>query len=884
MKKKTLFHFIFIGIFIFTSIGLTAETKKIPSPKEFFGFKMGTDGKLAGWEKIVDYFNTLAKLSPRITVKNLGKSTLGNPFILATFSAPENLKNIEKYRKINKQLTNPQNLTQQQIDSLIKEGKYISAQSYSLHATEVGGIQCTPELAYQLVTGNDPKTKTILENTIFLMFPSFNPDGAIMVKEWFDKYKGTEYDNTRLPYLYHFYIGHDNNRDSYQLTQNESRMFAKIVYRDWVPQSYVDHHHFGSSGARFYIPPYLDPIHPNVDPLIWREHQLYGAHMAVALDNAGKSGIESGAPFTGWWQASFHMSTNYHNITGMLTESASAKWADPVYILPDQLTGTRGRPGYKPQMSMPRLWKGGWWRLRDIVEQKIIASKAVLELGARYKETLLRNSVQKALGNIKRGETEPPFAFIIPRVQHDFPTAVKMARNFQKNGVELHRLDKSFQMGSRIAHEGSIVIRCDQPMRAFVVSFLEQINYPDNPWTREHGTQNPLRPYDLTGYSVSEHMGVEVLPVNQPLPTWPDLSMSKIETDILPIPGTVEGEGEKGFVLEHRYNDSFKAVNRLLKQGADIYWTREGFRDNGKLFPAGTIIARSKKDLKDSVRAIGKELGLDFYSLKADLPANAYKLKSPRLGLYKRYGGGNMDEGWTNWLLQDFEFSFTSLFNKDVQNRKKLEGFDVVIIPDDSYQTIKTGFRRWGDDKADMEEIKKAMAKVPPEYRGGIGDSGEANLKRFVEGGGTLILFNRAFAFAQKAFDLPMEDISVGLPSREFYCPGSTLKVTVDVGHPLGYGMPVDGLALFRGSPILKLSAGDFKDGVCVPVRYREENILQSGWLIGEKYLSEKPAVVEYRVKKGRVIILAFPIQHRAQTHGTFKLLFNAIYYGTFGK
>jgi hypothetical protein len=886
VRKKMFCNFILVGIFMFFwgTTDAIGETQKIPSPEEFFGFKMGTDGKLAGWEKIVDYFNTLDKHSNRLTVKTLGKSTLRNPFILAIFSAPENLKNIEKYRKISKRLADPRGLTRQQVNTLIKEGKYISAQTYSLHATEVGGTQCTPELAYHLVTRDDPVTTMILKETIFLMFPSFNPDGLILVKEWFYKYKDTKFDNTRLPYMYHFYTGHDNNRDSYQLTQEESRMFAKVVYRDWVPQSFVDHHHFGSYGARFYIPPYLDPIHPNVDPLIWREHQLYGAHMAVALENAGKSGIESGAPFTGWWQASFHMSTNYHNITGMLTESASAKWADPLYILPDQLTGTRGRPGYKSQMTMPRLWNGGWWRLRDIVEQKIIASKAVLELGARYKETLLRNMVQKAMDNIKKGENEPPFAFIIPRVQHDFPTAVKMARIFQMNGVELHRLNKTGKMGSRIFQNGSIVISCSQPMRAFIVSFLEQINYPDNPWTRSHGTQDPLRPYDLTAYSLSEHMGVEAVPIRQQLSTWAGPAMSKIETDVLPPAGTAAGEGEKGFVFEHRYNDSFKAVNRLLKRGVDIYWTRQGFRDNGRLFPPGTIIARSKTSLKDAAQTLSRQLGLDFYSLKTGFPAKVFKLKQPRLGLYKRYAGGNMDEGWTHWLLKDFEFPFTSLFNKDTRDRKKIDGFDVIIFPDDTYETIKTGYRQRGRErKIDKKAMEKALQKVPPEYRGGIGKEGEENIKRFVENGGTLILLNRAFSFAVKAFELPIQDTAADTPSKEFYCPGSTVKISVDVTHPLGYGMPADSLALFRRSPILKAAAGDFKDGVRIPVRYKRDNILQSGWLIGEKYLSDKPAVVEYKVKKGRIIILAFPVQHRAQTHGTFKLLFNAIYYGAFG-
>ncbi|UCE04579.1 MAG: peptidase M14 family protein, partial [bacterium] len=769
MKRTLLF-------FLFTFFLLTFQlyAQQIPSPEQFFGFKMGSDGKLARWDKIVEYFKLLDEQSDKMIVQNLGESTLGNPFILAIFSSADNLSNLEQYRQISKKLADPRGLSDTEIENLIKQGKYVSAQTYSLHATEVGGTQCTSELAYELVTSNDPTTQMILDNTIFLMFPCFNPDGEIIVTDWFYKYKDTEFDNTRLPYLYHFYTGHDNNRDSYQLTQKESRMFAKIVYRDWVPQSYVDHHHFGSSGARFYIPPYLDPIHPNVNPLIWREHQLYGAFMAVSLDNAGKSGIESGAPFTGWWQASFHMSANYHNITGMLTESASAKWADPIYILPDQLSGTRGRPEYKPQMTMPRLWQGGWWRLRDIVEQKMIATKAVLELGARYKKTMLRNMVQKAKSNIKKGEVEPPYAFILPRDQHDFLTAVKLVRNFQLNGVEIHSLDKAYQVDSQFFAPGSFVISCAQPMRAFVLSFLEQINYPDNLWTRSHGIQDPLRPYHLAGYSVSEHMGVDAIPILEPLRS---ISMSKIEGKVVPPKGQVVGTAENGFILEHRYNDSFKAINRLLKNGVQVHWTKVDFTNDDNYYSAGTMIIQSEIN---AIQPLADELGLDFYSLQNQFKDKALKLKKPRLGLYKRYAGGNMDEGWANWLLKDFEFEFTSLFNKDIKDSKLDKKYDVIIIPDDSYRKIVDG---------------DTSKKTPEEFRNGIGKEGVKNIRNFVKAGGTLIVLNHAFDFAKEAFDLPILDEVENVPSKEFFCPGSTLKIKLDTNHPLCYGMPMNALA-----------------------------------------------------------------------------------------
>jgi hypothetical protein len=844
----------------------TAGAQEIPTPEAFFGFPMGADGELAHWDRIVEYFQLLDQRSPRVKLEVLGESTLGKPFLLAIFSSPENLANLDRYREISRKLANPGGLGEAEIQGLIREGKYVSAQSYSLHATEVGGTQAVPELAYDLVTGEDPVTRMILDNTIFLMFPSFNPDGQVMVTEWFYRYKGTEYNHTSLPYLYHVYAGHNNNRDSYQLNLAESQHLAKVVYRDWAPQSYVDHHHFGGGGARFYIPPYLDPIHPNVDPLIWREHQLYGSHMAVALEQAGKSGIETGAPFYGWWQASFHMSTNYRNIAGMLTESASANWADPVYVLPDQLGPTRGRPAYKPQMSMPRLWPGGWWRLRDIVEQKIVASKAVLELGARYRETLLENMVLKAQGNIRMGETEPPYAYVIPVDQHDFPTAVKLVRTFQLNGVEVHRLEEPHQVGSRLFGAGSFVLSTAQPLRAFVKSFLEQVNYPDNPWTRAHGDQSPLRPYDLAGYSVSEHMGVEAIPLMEPLRgmrlgTLPDLAM---------VPaGTVHGTGP-AYLLAHDSNESLRALNRLLQGGYQVRWLQNEAELDGRYFAPGAMVISGGEGLADAVLGLSRELGLDFFALPSPetgvAAGPAYRIRAPRVGVYTRYAGGNMDAGWTDLLLQDFEFNHSKVMNTDVRAGGLDRSYDIIILPTDRANTIIQG---------------SPAETTPPQYRGGIGDEGVANLRSFVERGGTVIALNAAWEFVAQAFDLPLRDEVEGVAPMDFYCPGSTLHIHVDTSHPLSYGMPARALALhIESSPSLRVSAGAFQDGVSVAARYAEVNLLQSGWLLGEEYLSERPVALEFKVGEGKVVVLAFPAQHRAQTHGTYKFLFNGIFYG----
>jgi hypothetical protein len=857
-----------IIIFIFFAFSFICLAQQIPSPEDFFGFKMGADYKLARWDKIVEYFTILDKSSPKIIVKELGKSTEGNPFLLAIISSPENLKNMEKYKKICRSLADPRGISQDEINKMIHEGKAVVAMTMSLHATEVGATQLSPELAYELITSSSAEINTILDKVIFLLFPCFNPDGEIMVVDWYNKYLGTEYEGSYLPWLYHKYTGHDNNRDAYMLTQVESRLVSEIMYHEWFPQLYVDHHHMGSYGARYYIPPYYDPLHPNVDPLIWREHMLVGSHMAVRLEEEGKKGIETGAPFTAWWMASFHMITNYHNIAGMLTESASAKIASPIYIHPDQLQpGERGRPEYKAQTNFPSPWEGGWWRLRDVVEQQKISIMAVLDLAARFPEMFLNDAYLKAIRNIECGKNEPPYAYIIPSGQHDYLTTDKLIQTLMLAGVEVHQTEKALQIDNTVYPPGSYVLLLAQPLRAYIKSLLEQINYPDNPWTRQYPGGPPMRPYDMAAFNLAEHMGVKALPINIPL----DAPLIRIKEAKMPE-GKVVGSGAKGYLLGHETNDCFKAINLLLEGDAEVYWLRKEIKDGGKSYPPGTIFIKAPAGLQSRLETVAKETHLTFDAVQDKVSGEAYRLHPLKLGMYKRYLGGNMDEGWTRWILEQFHFPYNSILTKEMKKGNLNKKYDVIILPDDSMEMM-IGL------KEDDERMRGFL--MPPEYKEGMGKEGVENLERFVKEGGTLITLDSACELPIEKFKLPIRDVVKDAPSKEFFCPGSTLHIKLNVCHPVAYGMEKEALALFWNSPAFSIVPTPWNEHYQIVAHYLEKNLLQSGWLIGEKKLSNKAAIIEAKYGKGRVILIGFRPQHRAQTHGTFKILFNSIYYGS---
>ena len=841
---------------------------KVISPEEFFGFQLGSDRKIARWDRIVEYFYKLQEQSDKIKVIDMGPSTEGHPFLQCIISSPDNLANLEEYREINNRLADPEGLSEEEVEALIAKGKAVICESMSLHATEIGGTQMAPEMAYELLSKDDEETKRILDNVIFLMVPCFNPDGQVMVTDWYNRWLGTEYEGTGLPWLYHKYVGHDNNRDAFQTNMVESKYMAKIMFQDWTPQHYVDHHHMGSYGARLYVPPYVDPIHPHADPLIWREHSWFGAHMAYRLEAAGKTGIINGAQFLAWGHLGFHWITIYHNIAGTLTESASAKLATPLYIHPSQLRGgSRGMPSYDPQTNFPHPWPGGWWRLRDIVEQQKISGWASLDMAARNRETVLRNAYLKGKRQTERGACGSPAAYVIPCQQHDPVTTSKLVDKVLVQGINVMRAREDFMANGISYPAGSYVVDCAQPKSGLVKTLLGRTLYPDMEWTRGRDG-SPLSPQDSATDTMFENMGVRVDPVESIFGG----DLEPIDEAYWPV-GGLEGTSEIGYALDCSVNDSFIAVNRLLASGAKVSRAKYTVDCGGLNLPPGTFIVREAKI--STLEMLAEQLHLTFHPLVDDVE-DTTSVKAPKVGMYQRYWGGNIDEGWTRFTLEQFEFPYTTLMDDEIKKGDLRKKYDTVILPNDSTEVIIG---------KDIEEYYKkryggAMSapNYPPEYRSGIGDEGVEALKKFVEDGGNLVCFDGACQLAIDKLSLKLTNVLDGVPSKEFFCPGSTLHACVDPSYPAAYGMPTDSLIFFWNSRAFQIVPSGENEKYEVVATYPERDILESGWLIGEEKLKRQVAMVVVRYGKGKVTLIGFRPQHRAQTHGTYKLVFNSLY------
>ena len=843
----------------------------IMSPREFFGFEIGEDRKLARWDKIVEYFKHLAENSNRIKVVELGKTTEGNPFILAYISSPENLRDLEKYRWISHRLADPRGLSEGEVERFVKEGKVVFVITNSLHATEVGGTQMSIELAYKLVTGEDETTKEILNNVILLLFPCINPDGQIMVVDWYNKYLGTEYEGTSPPWLYHKYVGHDNNRDAWMLTQVESKLIADAIYRFWKPQVFIDNHQMGSYSARLYVPPYYDPICPEVDPLVYREHQWFGGFMTVKLEEAGCQGVESGPPFTAEMLAGFLDMANLMNVCAMLTESASVKIATPIYVHKHQLTGNRGRVGDKKQYSFPNPWPGGWWKLKDIIKQQLVSNMAALELAARMKDTILRNMYIKAKRNIEKGLNEPPYAYVIPiDSQADPGAALRMVDLLLKWGVEVFVCEGEVRVGNRVYPSGTYFAFAAQPYRGMLRYLLEKTIYPDNEWTRARdGT--PIRPYDTATFTVPDYLGVRV----DVLDVKPEGVFRRVDGNIYPVYHV--SSSNYGYIVSSAYNSAFSVVNDILNSGGHVYRILSSVTVDGNTYPSGSFYIPS--DVNSSLlEHLSNKYHVPIVPLKFKLDVEVREVRRLRVGIYQRYYGGNIDEGWTRWILEQHGFPYEVIKDKDIIDGKLPEKIDLLIFADDSPALI-LGESKEAIEKALSELYRRpvVLPPTPPEYMSGIKKEGLEKVKDFVNNGGTLLTFNSSCELAIDAFKLPINIPSKKLDPKEFFCPSTILKVNVDNTHPLCYGMPKLAYVMYHNSMILELVPAFNNEAYQTPLTYPESDIMQSGWLIGEKYLSRKPALIDAKQGKGRIVLYAFRPQFRGQTLGTFKTIFNAI-------
>jgi hypothetical protein len=793
---------------VFLVLASSLAARPVPTPESHFGHAIGVDRELLDWDKVVSYFEELAGASDKIRVKELGKTAEGRSFLAATISSPETLRNLDRYLAIQAKLADPRKTNPAEAEKLIGDGKVVVLITCSIHATEVASTHSAVQFAYNIVTEDKPKFRTILNNVIFLLVPSLNPDGVDIVTRWYRKTLGTPYEGTSPPELYHKYVGHDNNRDWYVFSQPETRLTISQLHNVWHPQIVYDVHQQGAYASRIFFPPWLDPVDPNIDAIIVQECNAIGAGMAADLTASGQTGVVINALYD-FWTPSRHYQA-YHGGLRLLSESASARLASPITVRPEQI-----QPdglGYNPRersWNYLEPWSGGTWRIGDIVHDQLLAMESCLYQAALRREDMLRNFYSIGQRAIAR---QSPYAFVIPREQMDPGSARKMLELLSYGMVDIERASADFQAGGKHYAAGSYVIRMQQPYSGYAKTLLERQHYPD---LRLYPGGPPKRPYDVTAQTLPLLMGVAVDPAERAF----DALLEPVRTFEFRLnAGTPPGAWPASDV------ESWRKVNQAWKRGGSVW-----------------------RDTSSG----------DFYT-QTDGSSNRAGLKQPKIGLYKSHVPA-MDEGWTRWLLEDFGFVYANVGNSEIEAGSLRNRFDAIVFPDQSASSITEGFAR---------------GTMPEEYVGGLDEKAAANLKQFAQEGGTLIFLNRSTEYALENLGVEAKNVVRGVPERDFYLPGSLLNVTLDRRDPLACGLPSDIAIWSESSPAWELAAGSRTRAVA---NYPSSHVLASGWLLGEKYLVDRSALVEAPLGKGRIVLFGMRPQFRAQSYQAFKLFFNAL-------
>jgi hypothetical protein len=849
-----------------------AAMAQVPKPADVFGFEPGADYKLANYKMLMDYYQRLDKASNRVQMVTIGKSVLGKPLLLLMVSSEANMKQLDRWRSVSEQLSRAK-IDDAQARSLAASGKAIIWVDAGMHASEVASAQMMPELAYRMATEESSEMKKIRDQVVALLMVEMNPDGLDIVADWYNGNLGTPFETTQPPWLYHHYVGHDNNRDWFTNNMPETKAVSEVLYNQWYPQIVYNHHQTSPAWTRIFIPPFANPVNPQIHPAVTAGVNLVGTAMASRFAIKRMPGVVSQLRFSMWWNGGMRTVPYYHNQIGILTETAHAT-PSPRFYPPDSLPKTVGQ-GVTAATTGTEIfyadpWKGGQSHFRDAVNYMEEASMATLVLAADKREEFLYNIYRMGRDAIEAAGKEKPYAYIIPTEQWDKGEALNLVNMFRQSGVEVHRATQPFQVNSVSYAAGSYVIYGGQAFSPYVVDLMEKQVHPNQ---RLYPGGPPIPPYDLAGWTLPMQMGVSVAKIG---------TAFKAETELIKglapvVAGQVAESAGYGYLLSRNQNASVMAVNRLLKDGELVSMMPASAQSTD---PKSFLIEKgASTDAR--IQKLAKELGVSFIAV-ASKPATVGKpLKLPKIGLYKSWVA-NMDEGWTRWLMETYGFPVDTLHDADIV-KKDLSAYSAIIIPDQEVKRILNGH---------------AANTMPAQYVGGLGLGGTVALQQYVSNGGTLVAFDGASDFAIELFGLPVKNVTDGLSSQQFYIPGSLIRTVIDTKHPLAYGMQPEAAAAFSNSRAFEVirqvreGEGGREEVKAAPepkveviASYAKKELLMSGWALNEdKYIAGKAAVVRTYQGKGTIVLFGFSPQFRGQPRGTYKLIFNTLYESTLPK
>jgi len=579
-------------------------------------------------------------------------------------------------------------------------------------------------------------------------------------------------------------------------------------------------HQQGSNGSRFFIPPFYDPPNPNISPVLLRQVGLIGHKVAADLQAAGYQGVLTNALYDTWWHGGFRTAPYFHNSIGILSEAASARLMTPSTVTTEQLVRSTTRGMRNATESSTNFPDP--WPAGEWRPRDIMSMEMISARSILEMASKFRGEYLRNFYELGRKNLERP--------PNKGDTIAYLIPAGQARDEAVAKL-----IGSLI-DQGVEVFRLDHELH---VVLRPQILQRTSPAGQKLGT------YKIGGsLSAMQEVpaGSYIVFLTQPQRY---NVVALFEPQIYPNRLTPLGEAERPYDVA--------GWTLPLQMGVDA--------------PAVVAIRELSNEQKLTLLKDANEVRADLALplKKGDESPIKNPLKQPvRIGIYKG-SMGNMDEGWTRFAFDTFNVPYSSIRDTDMRQGGLNSKFDAVIFPSQAATQIING---------------NAAGTLPAEYTGGISEAGVKNLKEFVNNGGMLICFDNACDMAIKEFNLPLRNTLDGVRSSEFYCPGSIVALDVDNKNAIASRLPSTLPAYFINSSAFTAAADA---NVRVIARYAKENVLLSGWLLGEDKLSGQIALAEVGVGKGRVVLFGFRPQHRGQSWATLPLIWNTLSSATAG-
>lgn len=917
---------LFSGLPVFFISTLLSVAQTLPSPKEHFGFSIGDNYKLATYTQTEEYFKKIASVSNRVQLVNMGTTEEGRSQYMMVISSPDNIKNLIRYKEISQNLAHAEGLTEEQARKMVLEGKAVVWIDGGLHATETVGSHQLIETLWQLVSRNDTETLRILDEVIVLLVHA-NPDGQELVANWYMRNTDTlKRSYSQLPKLYQKYAGHDNNRDFYMMNMKETRNLSNQLYIEWIPQIVYNHHQSGPAGSVVAGPPYRDPFNYLFNPLVITGIDAVGAAMINRLNVEEKPGYteRGGSVFSTWYNGGLRTTTYFHNMIGLLTEIIGNPTPSSVPLVPERLIPS----GNTPYPVIPQKWN-----FRKSIEYSLSLNYAVLDYAARNREHLLFNIYSMGKNSIGKGSRDnwtvspkkiaavkesfntdqknkkitdtnnnpareaqgtlplkyydqvftdltlrDPRGYIITADQPDFPTALKLINAMIRAGIRFSKATASFSVEGKNYPAGSYIVKTNQAFRPHVLDMFESQDHP-NDFLYPGGP--PVAPYDMAGWTPAYTMGIKFERIMDSF----DGPFQSIPYGEIQSPaGTIDFTNTSaGYILDSRSNNSFIAVNDLIKSGVDVYRIKYKPEIKQEAVQGSFFIPASQK-AKSILQKASSDFGINVKPAN-NRPGNlSEKLVPLRIALWDMYGG-SMSSGWLRWIMEQHHFSFKTIYAKEIDAGNLKKSYDVIIFVSGAIPSLTSSER---SDSRDTTSLKS----IPAEYRSQWGkisaDTSITELKKFMESGGSVITIGRSTNLAYH-LRLPVSDAlveikngeSVHLSSDKFYIPGSVLGVKVDTSLPSAWGMDSNADVIFNSSPVFRIRPDAINNMKIKPIAWFDTSRpLRSGWAWGQEYLQDGVAAFEASVGKGKLYAFGPEITFRGQTYSTFKLIFNQLYSG----